>query len=432
MSVADIMVGNQEPGEDEREHRLNIYQSTSEESFAQLHLNVMKKNQKEYKQLQQQGAAIFVSVRMLHGTLSSVIDDNPHLFQRNVAITRKLGFPDVIMPEEVRNDLYIVLDSGDFQQGSKTAPKNVEATLEVVSENGEVLKDCIYPGAGESAVSEFKSIILYHRNDPKWDETIKIVIPIERFYSCHLRLTFRHRTSNPAGLGAKGDKHSYLMCFVKLMNINGTTLADEKHELVVYKCEPKYKLHEVRYLRHHFLKADFLGKGSGTISNHDLPAGLSLSSRETVVIRSLVCSTKLTHNVDLLGVLKWRLEPQKLESNLRALMKVGGEETVKFLQDTFDALFAILDDTMESYGHLVFEAIVFIIGLLSDKKYHHFRPVLESYIDRLFANATAHTKLIELLRRQVDHVDDGTAHSSLLKTMRVGSVSVTVMMPFLP
>jgi hypothetical protein len=174
MSVADIMVGNQEPGEDEREHRLNIYQSTSEESFAQLHLNVMKKNQKEYKQLQQQGAAIFVSVRMLHGTLSSVIDDNPHLFQRNVAITRKLGFPDVIMPEEVRNDLYIVLDSGDFQQGSKTAPKNVEATLEVVSENGEVLKDCIYPGAGESAVSEFKSIILYHRNDPKWDETIKV------------------------------------------------------------------------------------------------------------------------------------------------------------------------------------------------------------------------------------------------------------------
>ena len=34
---------------------------------------------------------------------------------------------------------------------------------------------------------------------------------------------------------AKGDKHSYLMCFVKLMNINGTTLADERHELVVYK-----------------------------------------------------------------------------------------------------------------------------------------------------------------------------------------------------
>lgn len=33
--------------------------------------------------------------------------------------------------------------------------------------------------------------------------------------------------------------------------------------------------------------------------------------------------------VDLLGILKWRLEPQKLESKLRALMKVGGEETVK-------------------------------------------------------------------------------------------------------
>ena len=33
--------------------------------------------------------------------------------------------------------------------------------------------------------------------------------------------------------------------------------------------------------------------------------------------------------VDLLGLLKWRNEPKKLENNLRALMKVGGEEIVK-------------------------------------------------------------------------------------------------------
>lgn len=86
MSVAEILVGNLEPGEEEREHRLHIFQlacwfhwgdiwmywsllsvsicvsvcvgtrSTSEENFAQLHLNVIRKNQKEYKQLQQQGA----------------------------------------------------------------------------------------------------------------------------------------------------------------------------------------------------------------------------------------------------------------------------------------------------------------------------------------------------------------------------------------
>lgn len=35
-------------------------------------------------------------------------------------------------------------------------------------------QDCIYPGAGEDPVDEFKSIILYHRNDPKWDETVKV------------------------------------------------------------------------------------------------------------------------------------------------------------------------------------------------------------------------------------------------------------------
>ena len=39
-----------------------------------------------------------MSLKLLHGSLSSVKDDYPHLVQENAAIVRKLGFPEVIMP----------------------------------------------------------------------------------------------------------------------------------------------------------------------------------------------------------------------------------------------------------------------------------------------------------------------------------------------
>ena len=59
---------------------------------------------------------------------------------------------------------------------------------------------------------------------------------------------------------------------------------------------------------------------------------LTLSSKDNFVIATNVCSTKLTQNVDLLGLLNWSSNETKLKDSLLALMKVDGEEVVKFLQ----------------------------------------------------------------------------------------------------
>ena len=51
-----------------------------------------------------------------------------------------MGFPEVILPGDVRNDLYLTLISGEFSKGSKSTDKNVEVT---VSEIINLKKNCI-------------------------------------------------------------------------------------------------------------------------------------------------------------------------------------------------------------------------------------------------------------------------------------------------
>jgi len=67
-----------------------------------------------------------------------VRDENPHLVLGNVAIARKMGFPEVILPGDVRNDLYLTLISGEFSKGSKSTDKNVEVT---VSKDEDIFKN---------------------------------------------------------------------------------------------------------------------------------------------------------------------------------------------------------------------------------------------------------------------------------------------------
>lgn len=76
-------------------------------------------------------------------------EENPHLVLGQVATARKMGFPEIILPGDVRNDLYLTLVSGEFSKGSKSTDKNVEVTVRVCNEKGVPLQvriffNCIY------------------------------------------------------------------------------------------------------------------------------------------------------------------------------------------------------------------------------------------------------------------------------------------------
>ncbi len=177
------------------------------------------------------GSNIWISVELLHGDLKQLKEEYPHLIVNNVAHARKLGFPEIIFPGDVRNDLYVTLLQGEFSKiMGKTSDKNIEVTVTVCDDKGETVQEVITQGGGASMTSEYHSVIYYHEDKPKWNETFKIDVPIEEFIKCHLKFMFKHRSSNDSK-----DRYEkpFAVSFVKLQQDNGTTLQQGNHQLVV-------------------------------------------------------------------------------------------------------------------------------------------------------------------------------------------------------
>eukprot|EP00794_Sanderia_malayensis_P005649 gene5649-6345_t len=395
--VSDIIQGNVEDYED-KEYFLQLHQCTGDEFLDTLIRKTVAREQD--KQSSDQG--IWISLQMLHGETNSVREDHPSLVNKFTAIARKHGFPDVIFPGDTRNDIYITLMSGNFERGNKSANKNIQVTLAVHAADGTKLENVFSTGAGQEMASEYYSCIYYHCASPKWMETVKLSVPIDRIQGAHIRFTFKHRATNDEkDKGTKISAFSYLL----LMNNDGTALQDSEYDLAVYKCETRKIDNNTSYLK---LPSKRMTAMATLPNQKKTPTagGFTYSKNESFQISFQLCSTKLAQNVDLLGLLKWRSQKDKLPSILTALVKVSGEEIVKFLQDVFDALFAILMDNPEKYGELISDAVVFSIGLLADKKYHQFRPVLDTYIKNMFSAAKAYTTLTTVLQKHIELADN--------------------------
>uniref|UniRef100_A0A671X304 Dedicator of cytokinesis 5 n=1 Tax=Sparus aurata TaxID=8175 RepID=A0A671X304_SPAAU len=356
------------------------------------------------REVNHKGQGLFVTLKLLPGDLAQVRKDYPHFVDRSTAIVRKMGFPEIILPGNVRNDIYVTLLQGEFDRGKKKTPKNVEVILSVHDDEGNPMEKAIFPGAGYDGITEYKSVIYYQVKQPCWNETVKVTIPIEDVCRCHLRVMFRHRSSQDSR--DKSEK-PFGMAFVRLMRGDGTTLKDGRHELIVYKVDVK-KVEDAKVyltLPATWAEVEEKEKQTGKQFHH---SGVIPVTKDSFQLATLTCSTKLTQNVDLLGLLNWRSNPEDLDQSLQRLMEVEGGEIVKFLQDTLDALFNIMMETSEkdTYDTLVFNALVFIITLIGDIKFQHFNPVLETYINKHFSATLAYMKLTRVLNYYVGHAEE--------------------------
>nr|XP_024106682.2 dedicator of cytokinesis protein 5 isoform X3 [Pongo abelii] len=339
------------------------------------------------KEVNHKGQGLWVSLKLLPGDLTQVQKNFSHLVDRSTAIARKMGFPEIILPGDVRNDIYVTLIHGEFDKGKKKTPKNVEVTMSVHDEEGKLLEKAIHPGAGYEGISEYKSVVYYQVKQPCWYETVKVSIAIEEVTRCHIRFTFRHRSSQET---RDKSERAFGVAFVKLMNPDGTTLQDGRHDLVVYKGDNK-KMEDAKfYLTLPGTKMEMEEKELQASKNLVTFTPSKDSTKDSFQIATLICSTKLTQNVDLLGLLNWRSNSQNIKHNLKKLMEVDGGEIVK----------------------------VFIISLIGDIKFQHFNPVLETYIYKHFSATLAYVKLSKVLNFYVANADDSSKTELLFAALK--------------
>ena len=342
---------------DKIEMSVKLSTCSNESDFFQIHDMLYKKQSNKLTQLQ--NSSISLSLKILTGSDSEkLIKDNPLTFKNVSCLTSKKGFPDIIMPGDVRNDLYLVLDSGEFEKGGKSIPKNIEASISLLGSDGLPIKNSISYGSGVEPLSKYNSLVLYHSNNPKWSEIVKISIPLEVFdLKAHLRIEFRHCSTKDNNSNKEKDKNFLGFSFIPLSDEQGTIIKDQSHELYIYKSqdlsEVRNKLNDPSlYLRQAYGPKDYRSN-----LHHD-NFNLIRSSKESVHIRTLLCSTKLTQNGDLLSLLKWRANPETVHEALNKVRRLNGEEVVKFLQDILDALFSMFsthDGNQTNHSNLVFE-----------------------------------------------------------------------------
>lgn len=158
---------------------------------------------------------------------------------------------------------------------------------------------------------------------------------------------------------------------------------DTLHELLVYKIDhKKFDESDTSYMDLPSTRFEL----NEPNASKPIGQGLALNSKDSLLISSCLCSTKLTQNVDLLGLLKYQSsQSQQLPAILNAFMKVDSKEVVKFLQDVLDALFNILmlNSDSDAFDRSVFDCLVFIIGLVTDRNYEHFKVTNAFHLRKL-------------------------------------------------
>ena len=229
-------------------------------------------------------------------------------------------------------------------------------------------------------VSTFHSMILYHNNSPRWNEKLSLLIPPGIYESCHVYFEIKIASATSSKDIAFG--------FLPLNKEDGTVIDDGNHEIKLYRM-PKHE------------------DNNQQLSYLTDPSKLILR-KEVLHVNTLLCSTALTQYSYIRSLLKWKTQQSNLPEILNRLTFGSQFEIIKFFQEIFDSMFQILDGQIEGVENLVYDAIVFVIVILVDEKtsrFTNFRPVLDTYISKLFQSTSAHITLLRCLKQYLETAD---------------------------
>lgn len=142
-----------------------------------------------------------------------------------------------------RNDLYVTIGRGVFNQDAKIAPRNVQVRVSVVTDRGEVLpvlhrgsptdhaQNAFLPEQASGGLLEYRSAVYYHCNAPAYEERVCVRIPSSsQFAASHLLFSFWHASSQET------RTHAFAFAVLPLAATDGTPLRDGRHSLRVFRA----------------------------------------------------------------------------------------------------------------------------------------------------------------------------------------------------
>ncbi|KAL1743069.1 hypothetical protein HDZ31DRAFT_41774 [Schizophyllum fasciatum] len=451
-----------------REFSMPVFVPTNESMFSILHQCILENATKEIER-SPRAESVNVSVKIFKGDRTTVVRENTSLLL-DVPQTHRLGFPDAVFPGETRNELYVKLWSGQFStsthsfvsngthssgkpskssnrlsafagltlnRGSTmgsitTSLPNIQVTIEIRDSSGRAVEGALSRGAGEPPMTRFESTIYARCNEPTFGELLKVQLDQEMaklFHSdarpnWHLFFTVRNR----GGRASKGDRNGrpttangdaeerpFAFAFQPLFPDGRSFLSDGSHNLTLYRWEK--------------LGADVYLSTKGRNANGELqpvrhPHADLTPLRDTLTIRTSLCSTALTQDSVLLSLLNWEHISDRglLSTILQKFTFVGEAEIVKFLQPIFDALFGIMVSSGNSEGDvddLVFNALVTVLGIVQDRRFTNFRPVLDIYIAKHFDFHMAAMHIVRAMGRLLSDPTSSQTASALRNALKV-------------
>lgn len=237
-------------------------------------------------------------------TFKNAIDKYAHM--RPKVICRKMEFPEIIMPDDFRNDFYVTVLSGEFQKA-----RNYEFVVNLIQfreDSHHRLVEVPVDFSDENNRHQYffyKSLVYPKQDRPKWNEIVNVSIPhgkkAEEIKKTYLRFLIRNRS-----LDGKDKTKTVGVCYLQITNEDGSAIKDARCHLPMTKLDNESESTSATLDGHFYpIKmpvnlAKISGVASPSSSNSGSGAGgaggINEKCKDFIDVKVKVVSTQLTQN----------------------------------------------------------------------------------------------------------------------------------------
>ncbi|KAL9067605.1 MAG: hypothetical protein Q9161_006794 [Pseudevernia consocians] len=344
---------------------------------------------------------------------NALIDRTPTLLQ-DIIPTSKTDFPGA--PTKPRSDIYIRVseaflphqallshpERGTVQIAASLELKNVQLTLEVRKNSGERIERCIFPGSNSPGQTAWRTSAV--ERSELWDQMIKLVIPTDDVPGAHLIMSLADAPGFPFAL-------SWMPLWTEEAFIK-----DGSHAPLLYVYDRETASSDNG--RGAYLALPWNSKSRYGDAKDETLTGPTATLR----IETRLCSTLFSQDTILLGILRWKEQPENhVLDLLERFVFVPEIEIVKLINEVFDALFSIIAgyDGKDQYEDLAFNALVTVLGIVHDRRFN-LGPFVDTYAETKFDHPFATPCLIRSYLRLLANPADSTKSRRVRAAVKVG------------